>query len=73
MSRFTKRRKAARQEKEEKQRRWEENSKKFEKACNDILKTCDYINENHPEFDSLDGDKRVELFGETFNKIHHDA
>ena len=73
MSRFTKRRKAARQENEEKQRRLEENSKKFEKACNDILKTCDYINENHPEFDSLDGDKRVELFGEIFNNIHNEA
>ena len=65
MSRFTKRRKVARQEKQEKQRRWEENSKKFEKACNDILKTCDYINENYLEFDSLDVDKRVELFGKT--------
>ena len=73
MSRFTKHRKAARQEKEEKQRRLEENSKKFEKACNDILKTCDYIKEKYPEFDSLDLDKRVELFGETFNKIHNEA
>ena len=73
MSRFTKRRKAARQEKEEKQRRLEENLKKSEKTCNDILKTCDYINKNHPEFDSLDGDKRVELFGEIFNKIHNEA
>ncbi len=73
MSRFTKRRKVARQEKQEKQRRWEENSKKFEKACNDILKTCDYINENHQEFDSLDVDKRVELFGKTFNNIHNEA
>lgn len=73
MSRFTKRRKVARQEKEEKQRRLEENSKKFEKTCNDILKTCDYINENHPEFDSLDVDKRVELFNETFNNIHNEA
>ena len=73
MSRFTKRRKVARQEKQEKQRRWEENSKKFEKACNDILKTCDYINENYLEFDSLDVDKRVELFGKTFNNIHNEA
>jgi hypothetical protein len=37
------------------------------------MKTCDYINENHPEFDLSDLDKRVELFGETFNKIHHEA
>ena len=43
MSRFTKRRKAARQEKEEKQRRWEENSKKFEKTCNDILKAAEMV------------------------------
>lgn len=67
---FTKRRKAIRQKQEEDRKRWEENSKKFDKGCNDILKTCEYIKINHPEFDSLDGDARVKLFGETFDKIH---
>ena len=67
---FTKRRKAIRQKQEEDRKRWEENSKKFDKGCNDILKTCEYIKINHPEFDSLDDEARVKLFGETFDKIH---
>jgi len=71
MSMFTKRRKVIRKKQEEDRKRWEENKKKFDKGCNDIIKTCDYIQKNHPEFDSLDGDHRVELFGKIFNEIHN--
>lgn len=70
MSLFTKRRKIIRQKQEEDRKRLEENSKKFNKGCEDTIKTCKYIQEHHPEFDSLDEEERVKLFGEIFNKIH---
>ena len=73
MSKFTKRRKIVRQKQEENRKRLEENSKQLDKSMNDILKTCDYIKEHHPEFELLDGDARVKLFGETFKKIHNDT
>ena len=69
MSIFTKRRKIVRKKQEEDRKRWEENSKKFKKTCEDTIKTCKYLQEHHPEFDSLDGEERVKLFSETFNKI----
>ena len=70
MSMFTKRRKAIRQKQEEYRKCLEENSKKFNKGCEDTIKTCKYLQEHHPEFDSLDAEERVKLFNETFNKIH---
>ena len=70
MSLFTKHRKIVRQKQEEDRKRLEENSKQFDKGCEDTIKTCKYLQEHHPEFDSLDGEARVKLFGETFNKIH---
>ena len=72
MSIFTKRRKIVRQKQEAERKRWEENAAKSEKSMNDILKTTQYIEQNHPEFDSLDGDERVKLFGEIYNKVHND-
>jgi hypothetical protein len=72
MSVFTKRRKIVRQKQEAERKRWEENAAKSEKSMNDILKTTQYIEQNHPEFDSLDGDERVKLFGEIYNKVHND-
>ena len=72
MSVFTKRRKIVRQKQEAERKRWEENAAKSEKSMNDILKTIQYIEQNHPEFDSLDGDERVKLFGEIYNKVHND-
>ena len=73
MSMFTKRRKVVRQKQEEDRKRWKENSKQLDKSMNDILKTCNYIKEHHPEFESLDSDSRVKLFGKTLNKIHNDT
>lgn len=72
MSVFTKRRKIVRQKQEAERKRWEEKAAKSEKSMNDILKTTQYIEQNHPEFDSLDGDERVKLFGEIYNKVHND-
>ena len=70
MSLFTKRRKIVRQKQESDRKRWEENIEKQKISMNNVLKACDYIQEHHPEFESLDGDSRVKLFGEIFNKIH---
>ena len=71
MSVFTKRRKIVRKKQEENRKHWEENSKKFDKGCKDTIVTCKYLQEHHPEFDSLDVEERVKLFSETFNKIHN--
>jgi len=69
MSLFAKRRKIVRQKQEENRKRLEENSKQFDKGCEDTIKTCKYIQEHHPEFDSLDGDERVKLFTEIWRNI----
>ena len=69
MSLFTKHRKIVRQKQEEDRKRLEENSKQFDKGCEDTIKTCKYIQEHHPEFDSLDGDERVKLFTEIWRNI----
>lgn len=69
MSLFTKHRKIVQQKQEENRKRLEENSKQFDKGCEDTIKTCKYIQEHHPEFDSLDGDERVKLFTEIWRNI----
>ena len=69
---FTKRRKVARQEKAEKQRIWDENIKKHNKSIENMIKTAEIIEKEHPEFESLSGDDRVKLFGETFKKVQND-
>ena len=69
MSRFTKRRLIVRKRQEEQYKQWEENSKQFDKGCEDTIKTCKYLQEHHPEFESISGDERVKLFGETFKKL----
>lgn len=73
MSMFTKRRKIARQEKAEKQRQWDENVKKQNKSMENMIKAAEIIEKEHPEFESLSGDERVKLFGETFNKVQNDT
>lgn len=69
MSIFTKRRKIVRQKQEADRKRWEENSKQFDKGCNDVIKTCEYLREHHPEFDSLEEEERVKLFAKTLKEI----
>ena len=69
MSIFTKRRKIVRQKQEADRKRWEENSKQFDKGCNDVINTCEYLQEYHPEFDALDIEERVKLFAKILNKI----
>jgi hypothetical protein len=71
MSRFTRRRKAIRLKQEEDRKRWEENSKAFDKGCKAIINTCRFIRKKHKEFDSLDGDSRIRLFGKVLDKIHN--
>lgn len=70
MSLFTKRRKIVRQKQEEEHKRWSENNKKTKKSMNDILNVCSIIDEQHPEFDSLDGEERVKLFSKLFEEVH---
>ena len=69
MSIFTKRRKMVRQKQEADRKRWEENSKQFDKGCNDVINTCEYLREHHPEFDLLEGEERVKLFAKTLKEI----
>lgn len=70
MSRFTKRRKAIRLKQEEERIRLEENSKQFKRGCNAIINSCRFIRKKHKEFDLLDKDQRVKLFGKVLNRMH---
>lgn len=68
---FTKHRKAIRQKQEEDRKRWDENAKKQNKSMENMIKTAEIIEKEHPEFESLSGDERAKLFGKIFNKIHN--
>ena len=73
MSRFTKHRKLMRHKKEEDQRIWDETIKKQNKSIDNMIKTAEIIEKEHPEFESLSGDERIKLFGETFKKVQNDT
>ena len=73
MSIFTKRRKEIRKQQEEQRKQLEENSKRQDKSMQLIIDTAKYIDEHHPEFESLNEDERIKLFGETFKKIQNDT
>lgn len=68
MSRFTKRRKIARVEKENRDRQRKEGFDRFEKSMEAILDSCKDIETNHPEFEELTGDERVAIFNKYVNK-----
>ena len=70
---FTKRRKITRQEKAENQRIWDENAKRFDKSMENMIKSAEIIENEHPEFESLSEYERVKLFVETFNKVQNDT
>lgn len=69
---FTKRRKVTRQEKAENQRIWDENTKRFDKSMENMIKSAEIIENEHPEFESLSEYERVKLFVETFKKVQND-
>lgn len=69
---FTKRRKVMRQEKAENQRIGDENAKRFDKSMENMIKSAEIIENEHPEFESLSEYERVKLFVETFKKVQND-
>ena len=73
MSMFTKRRKITRQEKAENQRIWDENAKRFDKSMENMIKSAEIIENEHPEFESLSEYDRVKLFVEIFKKVQNDT
>ena len=70
---FTKRRKVSRQEKVENQRIGDENAKRFDKSMENMIKSTEIIEKEHPEFESLNEYERVKLFAETFKKVQNDT
>ena len=70
---FTKRRKVMRQEKAENQRIWDENAKRFDEGMENMIKSAEIIENEHPEFESLSEYERVKLFVETFKKVQNDT
>ncbi len=72
MSVFNKRRKIIREKQEEDRKCWDENVKKQNKSMENMIKGAEIIEKEHPEFESLSGDERVKLFGETFKKVQND-
>lgn len=73
MSMFTKRRKVTRQEKAENKRIGDENAKKFDKSMENMIKSAEIIEKEHPEFESLSEYERAKLFVETFKKVQNDT
>lgn len=71
MSLFTKRRKIVREKQEQQRKRWDEMMEKSNKSMEDILKTTKIIEQEHLEFESLDGEERVKLFGRIFDEVHN--
>ena len=69
---FTKRRKVTRQEKAENQRIWDENTKRFDKSMENMIKSAEIIEKEHPEFESLSEYERAKLFVEIFKKVQND-
>lgn len=69
---FTKRRKVMRQEKAENQRIGDENAKRFDKSMENMIKSAEIIEKEHPEFESLSEYERAKLFVETFKKVQND-
>lgn len=70
---FTKRRKVTRQEKAENQRIWDENTKRFDKSMENMIKSAEIIEKEHPEFESLSEYERAKLLVETFKKVQNDT
>lgn len=70
---FTKRRKVMRQEKAENQRIGDENVKRFDKSMENMIKSAEIIEKEHPEFESLSEYERAKLFVETFKKVQNDT
>ena len=70
---FTKRRKVSRQEKVENQRIGDENAKRFDKSMENMIKSTEIIEKEHPEFESLSEYERAKLFVETFKKVQNDT
>lgn len=69
MSVFTKRRKVVRKKQEEDRKRWEENSIKQEKSMQLMIDTAKYIDNHHPEYESLSEEERVKLFVKIYKEL----
>lgn len=67
---FTKRRKVIRQKQKEDRKRLDESLNKTIKSMEDVLKVTKLIEEKYPEFESMDGDERVKLFGKLYKEVH---
>ncbi len=70
MSVFTKRRKIVRKRKAEQLKQWKENCKRQDKSMQLMIDTAKYIDENHPEFESLNEEERLLLFTKTYKELN---
>ena len=69
MSIFNKRRKIILKKREEQRKQWEENSKRHDKSMQLIIDTAKYIDEYHPEYESLSGEEKIILFVKIHKKL----
>lgn len=68
MSLFTKRRKFAREEKQERQERLRKGYKQIEKSMNKMLAVSKAMFAGHPEFETLNEEERASLFRKYLDK-----
>ncbi len=69
MSIFNKRRKIVRKKLEEQHKQWEENFKIQNKSMQLLIDTAKYIDEHHPEYESLSEEERVKLFVKIYEEL----
>ena len=70
MSVFTKRRKIVRKKKGEQLKQWKENCKRQDKSMQLMIDTAKHIDENHPEFESLNEEERALLFAKIYKELN---
>lgn len=69
MSIFNKRRKIVRKRQEEQRKHWEEISKRQDKSMQLLVDSAKYIDEHHPEYESLSEEERLKLFAKTYKEL----
>ena len=72
MSLFTKNRRKRREEKAERIERLERGFEQIEKSLKRQIAIFEAISKDHPEYESLDEEKKVEIYKEYYNKQETD-
>ena len=73
MSLFTKKRKLARKEREERQKRLSEGFDKIERSLNKMVTIMEDILKDHPEYEELSEEDKTKIYIEYYKKYEKDT